>query len=104
MLPLRRSAHTDHTSRLPYPPLASTGDWLLLTTMFAWQDRGDTPQDPVYEKVLKGLKLVARHAAMPLLDALLAWRKDAESQASRSAPESVLLRKKVKHSSMHVMT
>ncbi|KAL3146696.1 hypothetical protein ABBQ32_000920 [Trebouxia sp. C0010 RCD-2024] len=59
------------------------------------QDRGDTPQDPVYEKVLKGLKLVARHAAMPLLDALLAWRKDAESQASRSAPESVLLRKKL---------
>ena len=59
------------------------------------QDRGESPHDPVYEKVLYGLNLVARHAAMPLLDALLAWRKDAESQASRAASELVVLRKKV---------
>ena len=59
------------------------------------QDRGDSPYDPVYEKVLTGLNLVARHAAMPLLDALLAWRKDAESQAQRSGVELVVLRKKV---------
>lgn len=49
----------------------------------------------MYDKVLNGLDLVARHAAMPLLDALLAWRKDAESQASRAAVEIVVLRKKV---------
>lgn len=49
----------------------------------------------MYDKVLNGLHLVARHAAMPLLDALLAWRKDAESQASRAAIEIVVLRKKV---------
>ena len=59
------------------------------------QDRGDGPYDPVYEKVLTGLNLVARHAAMPLLDALLAWRKDAESQAQRAGVELVVLRKKV---------
>ena len=59
------------------------------------QDRGDSPYDPVYEKVLTGLNLVARHAAMPLLDALLAWRKDAESQAQRAGVELVVLRKKV---------
>lgn len=41
------------------------------------------------------MNLVARHAAMPLLDALLAWRKDAESQAQRSGVELVILRKKV---------
>ena len=64
--------------------------------MCSWlQDRGESPHDPVYDKVLNGLKLVARHAAMPLLDALLAWRKDAESQASRAAIEIVVLRKKV---------
>lgn len=49
----------------------------------------------MYDKVLNGLHLVARHAAMPLLDALLAWRKDAESQASRAPVEIVVLRKKV---------
>lgn len=59
------------------------------------QDRGESLQDPVYDKVLNGLHLVARHAAMPLLDALLAWRKDAESQASRAPVELVVLRKKV---------
>jgi len=45
--------------------------------------------------VLNGLNLVAQHAAMPLLDALLAWRKDAESQAQRLGGELVVLRKKV---------
>lgn len=49
----------------------------------------------MYEKVLRGLNLVARHAATPLLDALLAWRKEAESQAQRAGPELVVLRKKV---------
>ena len=49
----------------------------------------------MYDKVLNGLHLVARHAATPLLDTLLAWRKDAESQASRAAIEIVVLRKKV---------
>lgn len=32
---------------------------------------------------------------MPLLDALLAWRKDAESQAQTAGSEVVMLRKKV---------
>ncbi|KAL0053523.1 hypothetical protein WJX82_006983 [Trebouxia sp. C0006] len=58
-------------------------------------DRGESPYDPVYEKVLNGLNLVAQHAAMPLLDALLAWRKDAESQAQRLGGELVVLRKKL---------
>ena len=69
----------------------------------ACQDRGEGPHDPVYEKVMKGLNLVARHAAMPLLDALLAWRKDVESQASRAGVESVVLRKKVMSSSVHMV-
>lgn len=59
------------------------------------QDRGESSYDPVYEKVLGGLSLVARHAAMPLLDALLAWRKDAESQAQHAGSELVVLRKKL---------
>ena len=64
-------------------------------TLTRWQDRGESPFDPVYDKVLNGLNLVARHAAMPLLDALLAWRKDAESMAQRAGMELVVLRKKV---------
>lgn len=64
-------------------------------TLTCWQDRGESPFDPVYDKVLSGLNLVARHAAMPLLDALLAWRKDAESMAQRAGMELVVLRKKV---------
>ena len=103
MLPLRRFELSDHISRVPYSVQTSTRRLTAADNALA-QDRGDTPQDPVYEKVLKGLNLVARHAAMPLLDALLAWRKDAESQASRSAPESVVIRKKVMRSSVHVMT
>lgn len=75
----------------------------LIVVHSACQDRGEGPHDPLYEKVLKGLNLVARHAAMPLLDALLAWRKDAESQASRAAVESVVLRKKVMCSSVHMV-
>ena len=63
--------------------------------MLLCQDRGESSYDPVYEKVLGGLSLVARHAAMPLLDALLAWRKDAESQAQHAGSELVVLRKKV---------
>lgn len=68
------------------------------------QDRGDSTYDPVYDKVLNGLNLVARHAATPLLDALLSWRKDAESQAQRAGPELVVLRKKVswmQHTAYH---
>lgn len=61
------------------------------------QDRGDSVHDPVYDKVLSGLNLVACHAATPLLDALLSWRKDAEAQAQRAGSELVVLRKKVKH-------
>lgn len=54
----------------------------------------------MYDKVLKGLNLVACHAATPLLDALLAWRKEAESQAQRAGPELVVLRKKACDTSM----
>ena len=59
------------------------------------QDRGESSYDAVYEKVLSGLSLVARHAAMPLLDALLGWRKDAESQAQHGGSDVMVLRKKV---------
>ena len=58
------------------------------------QDRGEVATDPVYGKVLAGLHLVSRYAAIPLLDALLTWRKESLKAAAR-APELVVLRKRV---------
>ncbi len=58
------------------------------------QDRGEAPPDPVYGKVLAGLHLVSCYAAIPLLDALLTWRKESLKAAAR-APELVVLRKRV---------
>ena len=39
--------------------------------------------------------MVARHEAAKLLDALLAWRKDAIAHAGRAASELAALRKQV---------
>ncbi|CAL8468215.1 g7754 [Coccomyxa elongata] len=58
------------------------------------QDRGEAPPDPVYGKVLAGLHLVSSYAAIPLLDALLTWRKESLKAAAR-APELVVLRKRL---------
>ncbi len=59
------------------------------------QDRGEVAPDPVYGKVLAGLHLVSRYAAIPLLDSLLTWRKESLKAAAR-APELVVLRKRVR--------
>ena len=59
------------------------------------QDRGDLPLDPVYEQVLEGLHLVAKHAALPLLDHFLGWRKEALVKATRAGGEIIVLRKRV---------
>ena len=85
----------DVLSQAPHPHQPFVGVLCADLFMLLWQDRGESSYDPVYEKVLGGLSLVARHAAMPLLDALLAWRKDAESQAQHAGSELVVLRKKV---------
>ncbi|EIE19264.1 hypothetical protein COCSUDRAFT_48883 [Coccomyxa subellipsoidea C-169] len=58
------------------------------------QDRGEVAPDPVYGKVLAGLHLVSRYAAIPLLDSLLTWRKESLKAAAR-APELVVLRKRL---------
>lgn len=50
--------------------------------------------DPVYGKVLAGLHLVSRYAAIPLLDALLTWRKESLKAAAK-ASELFVLRKRV---------
>lgn len=61
------------------------------------QDRGEPPGDDAdaYPQVLAGLKLAARHAAEPLLDSLLTWRRDALAQAAKAKPEVMILRKRV---------
>lgn len=69
----------------PLPPLTCQGDCL---------QGGNVPDDPAYSKVLNGLALVARHAAIQLLDALLTWRKLALNEAAR-AGSSDSLRKRV---------
>lgn len=63
-------------------------------TALLLQDRGEAPPDPVYGKVLAALHLVSCYAAIPLLDALLTWRKESLKAAAR-APELVVLRKRV---------
>ena len=67
------------------------------------QDRGDPPGNDVdtYPQVLAGLKLAARHAAEPLLDSLLTWRKEALAQAAKPKPEVVILRKRVQTLAIH---
>ncbi|KAK9829934.1 hypothetical protein WJX72_008722 [[Myrmecia] bisecta] len=59
------------------------------------QDRGEAGGEPVYEKVLAGLHLVACQAATPLLDALLNWRKESLAQAARAGLEAMVLRKRL---------
>lgn len=49
----------------------------------------------MYEKILSGLALVARHAAKPLLEALLAWRKSMLEQAIKASGQQLVLRKRV---------
>ncbi|KAK9839278.1 hypothetical protein WJX81_005497 [Elliptochloris bilobata] len=62
-------------------------------------DRGEVPVEPLasalYDRVLDGLHLVARHAATGLLDALLQWRKENLNLAARSGAEPVILRKRL---------
>lgn len=62
------------------------------------QDRGEPPGDDAdaYPQVLAGLKLAARHAAEPLLDSLLTWRREALAQAAKAKPEVMILRKRVR--------
>lgn len=60
------------------------------------QDRGEAPAEPLYERVLDGLHLVARHAATGLLDALLQWRKENLNLAARAGAELVILRKRAR--------
>ena len=60
------------------------------------QDRGEYAAEPVYGKVLAGLHLVSRYAAMPLLDALLTWRKESLNVAARAPAEIIVLRKRVR--------
>ena len=61
------------------------------------QDRGEPPGDDAeaYTQVLAGLKLAARHAAEPLLDSLLTWRREALALAAKPKPEVMILRKRV---------
>ena len=49
----------------------------------------------MYEQVLEGLHLVAKHAALPLLDHFLGWRKEALVKATRAGGEIIVLRKRV---------
>ena len=46
--------------------------------------------------MLDGLRLVARHAALPLLDHLLNWRKDALAKAARAGSDLMVIRKRVR--------
>ena len=70
-----------------------------VTPARAPQDRGEAAVDAaagaLYERVLDGLRLVARHAATGLLDALLQWRKENLNLAARSGAELLILRKRV---------
>ena len=67
----------------------------VLISEFQLQDRGETPNDPVYECVLQGLNLVAKQAALPLLDHLFTWRREALVRATRAGGEMMVLRKRV---------
>ena len=49
----------------------------------------------MYDRVLEGLHLVARHAASYLLDQVLSWRRDSLNVAARLSPEVLVLRKRV---------
>lgn len=64
--------------------------------MLTAQDRGEVAPDPVYGKVLAGLHLVSRYAPIPLLDALLAWRKESLKAAARASADLIVLRKRVR--------
>ena len=59
------------------------------------QDKGESPKDLVYDCVLQGLNLVARKAALPLLDHLFTWRREALVRATRAGGEMMVLRKRV---------
>jgi len=50
----------------------------------------------VYDCVLEGLNLVAKQAALPLLDHLLTWRREALVRATRAGGEVMVLRKRVR--------
>ena len=60
------------------------------------QDKGESPKDPVYDCVLQGLNLVAKQAALPLLDHLFTWRREALVRATRAGGEMIVLRKRVR--------
>lgn len=49
----------------------------------------------MWESVADGLQAVAEHAAQPLLDALLSWRRDAVSRAQLAADSGLVIRKRV---------
>ena len=66
------------------------------------QERKDVPEEEiaVWQAVAGGLQAVARQAAPALLDALLAWRREALGSATQltsdpSAPPALLVHKKV---------
>ena len=90
--------------RMLHSDLVDLGPTQLLVTAF-WsselathaQDRGEPPGDDAdaYTQVLAGLKLAARHAAEPLLDSLLTWRREALALAAKPKPEVMILRKRV---------
>ena len=60
------------------------------------QDKGESPKDLVYDCVLQGLNLVAKQAALPLLDHLFTWRREALVRATRAGGEMIVLRKRVR--------
>jgi hypothetical protein len=68
------------------------------------QDRGEYAAEPVYGKVLAGLHLVSRYTAIPLLDALLTWRKESLNVAARAPAEIIVLRKRVRVPCRHMMS
>ena len=59
--------------------------------------------EPRYGRVLAGLHLVSQHAAPPLLEALLTWRKESLNVAARAPGEVYVLRKRVRGLSHHVI-
>lgn len=70
------------------------------------QALGDGSRDTGWKEVLEGLTAAARHAAQPLVEVLLAWRKTGLAQAQQlgsdfGPPSGMVLRKRVRTKAKH---